>query len=257
MAWPRLTPELPLRFCSLGADSENTTRPVIVCPVLAPSSLASVSRLRAGQTVTFSPLREDAGWRRVGDCAQPSFRRRLRNWKVVGRSRLRAILLPLHSSLRPWLPRSGSFQSITLARRLGERRPPACHRGNQERHSLAEHPLAPVLGSLSTTLHFRAPLALELQPSGWIAGAETSRRLSMLTPLPIRTRARKAGHVSCVLPPSFDWSSRVLGHGEHWGGRLNWWCRLAGAPPRSFGAKPGEEEFGGAWFPFVLQPQID
>ena len=35
-----------------------------------------------------------------------------------------------------------------------EAQTPACHRRNQARHSLAEHPLARVLGSLITTLHF-------------------------------------------------------------------------------------------------------
>jgi len=83
---------------------------------------------------------------------------------------------------------------------------------------------APVLSSLSTTLHFRAPLAFRLRPSGWIAGAGSNPRLSAPAPSRIRKRARKAGHVSCVLPPSFDWSSRFSGSGEHWGAhRLNWW----------------------------------
>jgi hypothetical protein len=45
-----------------------------------------------------------------------------------------------------------------------------------------------VLHFLSTTLHFRAPLAFEVQPSGRIAGAETSRRLSLPTASDQETR---------------------------------------------------------------------
>jgi hypothetical protein len=89
-----------------------------------------------------------------------------------------------------------------------------------------------------------APLAFVLQTIGWIAGGVTRRRLSAPTAHAIRNRAREAGHVSCVLPPPVDWSSRVSGSGENWepSHRLKLLCRIAGAPPRSFGARPGRKE---------------